>query len=615
MESNLKGALPILASAFGQQFGVRVRIGGDTAWTNGDTIQIPVIDDPSLRDVVLGYLAHEAAHVRLTNFRAFGETEGVLRHLVNILEDVRIERGLYDHDYPGTKRTLGAVWDYSSSKGTPEDRVVEGNLAALFCNYMLSRVRQAQFNSPIAQPALDLLQAAVEKELPAGFFVRLDVLFDKHFDSMSSTRDAVVFAKALIEALKQAEEEQRQANQKEESQADSDAQQDGQDSSSDGSQSSDGADDQQSGDSEGQSGQSGESDDAEQDQSGDSGSNRDSNGSESDSSEESGEQDGSGQSSGDTQQPSDDSSERNGDGAGDGFKSVVEQILSETDLPEDMMASIAKDLSSQAEQESQETGSNKRYVDLNSQVGREITTESHRCDLGEESLRDGVLNSAKLRSQIVGLLQAQSRARHSHREYGSRFDSKRIARAMTGERRIWKHKEQKSMVDTSVHVLLDTSGSMGEDQVIANSATVSLALAISAIPKADVAVSIFPGVTAGVSPLIKRKAPVRPNLARFAVSSGGGTPMADAMFYAARELANVSKRNRKVLIVITDGAPNCGASVEYVNQLIASEVDVYAIGINSDAVRHYFENSQVISNVGQLQAALFGLAKQFLNVA
>ena len=175
-----------------------------------------MIDDPSLRDVVLGYLAHEAAHVRLTNFRAFGETEGVLRHLVNILEDVRIERGLYDHDYPGTKRTLGAVWDYSSSKGTPEDRVVEGNLAALFCNYMLSRVRQAQFNSPIAQPALDLLQAAVEKELPAGFFVRLDVLFDKHFDSMSSTRDAVVFAKALIEALKQAEEEQRQANQKEE---------------------------------------------------------------------------------------------------------------------------------------------------------------------------------------------------------------------------------------------------------------------------------------------------------------------------------------------------------------------------------------------------------------
>lgn len=615
MESNLKGALPILASAFGQQFGVRVRIGGDTAWTNGDTIQIPVIDDPSLRDVVLGYLAHEAAHVRLTNFRAFGETEGVLRHLVNILEDVRIERGLYDHDYPGTKRNLAAVWDYSSSKGTPEDRVVEGNLAALFCNYMLSRVRQAQFNSPIAQPALDLLQAAVEKELPAGFFVRLDVLFDKHFDSMNSTQDAVVFAKALIEALKQAEEEQRQANQKEESQADSNAQQDGQDSSSDGSQSSGGADDQQSGDSEGQSGQSGESGESEQDQSGNGESNMDSDGSGGDSSGASGKQDGSGQSSSDTQQPSDDSSERNGEGAGNGFKSIVEQILSETDLPEDMMASIAKDLSSQAEQESQETGSTKGYVDLNSQVGHEITAESFRCNVDEDSLRDGVLNSSKLRSQIVGLLQTQSRARYSHREYGSRFDSKRIVRAMTGERRIWKHKEQKSMVDTSVHVLLDTSSSMGEDQVIANSATVSLALAISAIPKADVAVSIFPGVMAGVSPLIKRNAPVRPNLARFAVGPRGGTPMADAMFYAARELANVSKRNRKVLIVITDGAPNCGASVEYVNRLIASEVDVYAIGINSDAVRHYFKNHQVISNVGQLQAALFGLAKQFLNVA
>ena len=85
------------------------------------------------------------------------------------------------------------------------------------------------------------------------------------------------------------------------------------------------------------------------------------------------------------------------------------------------------------------------------------------------------------------------------------------------------------------------------------------------------------------------------------------------MLYAARELA-VSRRQRKVLIIITDGAPNSGSEVRYMNSLIASHIDIYAIGINSTAVSNYFENWSVIKDVKELQKALFQIAGKFLEL-
>ncbi|MGB2131791.1 MAG: hypothetical protein ACPHXW_10170, partial [Marinobacterium sp.] len=85
MKTTLRDALPILASAYGQQFGVKVQMGGTGAWTNGTTIQLPMISNPDLRDLALGYLVHESAHIRLTDFHVFGTTQGILRSLVNIL--------------------------------------------------------------------------------------------------------------------------------------------------------------------------------------------------------------------------------------------------------------------------------------------------------------------------------------------------------------------------------------------------------------------------------------------------------------------------------------------------------------------------------------------------
>lgn len=606
MKTALRDALPILASAYGQQFGVKVQMGGTGAWTNGSTIQIPMINNPDLRDLALGYLVHESAHIRLTDFQVFGTTQGILRSLVNILEDVRIERWFYENDYPGTKQTLQAVWDHVGSKPTLEAMAQAENVASLFHNYLLYRVRQEQHGLDSTKPHYEAVKQAIEAKLPPGFFIRLDVLLDTHLDSMASTTDAKVLAQAILEALKHAEEEANQEKDQQQDQSGSDTGDSqgcsGNDQGNSGDSQAGAGDDQ--GDSAGQGGS-----DNGQDGSGNGGESGHTQG------QSGNQQGGSDAGSGSSTQPQSERSSGEGGRAGGGSKSLTEQIMSETDLPSDVMEAVRQTLGDKAEEEFKSDPSGvSQAAQLDSGIGHEVRQEQGHYLMGVDSLKDGILASSKLRSQIVGLLQAQTRARRSHREYGSRLDAKRLARAMAGERRIWKHMSKRQMVDTSVHILLDTSSSMGGCQPIANSATVSMALAISAIPKADVAVSIFPGIGAGVSPVTRRNMPVRSNVGRFAVRPNGGTPMAEGMFYAARELSTVTSK-RKVMIVITDGAPNDGASVQYINRLVEGEIDVYAIGIRSDAVRHYFKNYEVISGVNQLQSALFNLAQEFLEVA
>lgn len=559
----LKDTLPILAAAYGRQFGVSVRIGGDQAYTNGQIIQLPLIENPDLKNVVLGYLVHEAAHIRFTDFSI--QQESAFQHsLRNIFEDVRIEKGMYEDEYPGTKNNLCGLWDYSLAS---KESLIPDNPAALFINYILFRSRFMQYGTDVLKYAYETTEKAVSEQFPKGLFVRLDVLFDKYFDSMASTLDAHNFAIEVIDALKQAEEEEKADQKEQDSEPDSKLEEGNDDSS----------------------GVQGNDSSSESDDSGtDSNSNSDSN--------------------------AEDSSQ-DGDSGSKGDSSLTEKILAETNLPQDALEEIANELSKAAEDEEAESGHGRVQMSSDGAGSEVDNTTWGRGDT--ETLKDGLLHSSKLRAQLTGFLQSQTKARNSHREYGARFDSKRIARAVAGERRIWKHKTKKELVDTSVHILLDKSGSMGgHTQIVANNATLSLAMAISQVPKADVAVSIFPGVSSSaVSPVIKRNVPVRPKIESFAVPSSGGTPMGEAMFFAAQELANVSTKNRKVLIVITDGEPNNSDLVAYINRLIEPEIDVYAIGIGDSSVRYHFRNHQVINRVEDLQNALFDLAKGFLKVA
>ena len=62
LQKALERALPIVAAAYGEQFGVNVVLSGTEARTDGKTIVLPMLNAMSeLREVLFGYLAHEAA--------------------------------------------------------------------------------------------------------------------------------------------------------------------------------------------------------------------------------------------------------------------------------------------------------------------------------------------------------------------------------------------------------------------------------------------------------------------------------------------------------------------------------------------------------------------------
>ena len=95
MLNTLRNALPIVAAALGRKFGVEVGVGGHDACTDGKRIQIPdVPDDPASRDLAWGYLAHESAHVRNTDFAVYeqaareGPLQAMLQNRIDALNEM-----------------------------------------------------------------------------------------------------------------------------------------------------------------------------------------------------------------------------------------------------------------------------------------------------------------------------------------------------------------------------------------------------------------------------------------------------------------------------------------------------------------------------------------------
>ena len=558
LQTSLEKSLPIVAAAYGEQFGVKIVLSGKDAYTDGNTIVLPLLKSKSdLRDVLFGYLAHESAHVRDSDFDTLKKCKNQSeKSFTNIIEDIRIEQLIQDV-FPGTRFTLDAMWTYVVDQGMSPPARTEDNEGTQLHQYLLHRLRSEVLHRESSTLLAESSQQVMEQTFPLGFFVRLDGLFAKYLDKLTCSDDCLKLARAIIKALKDAEEEKQ--NQEETQDGDSS-------SNGDKSQPADQSDDGDPDSSTPSPGQTDSSKDGDADQD-----------------------------DGNPQQSNDDTS---------GGTSLHESLINETDLPEDAISQLSEQLAEQA----QEDNDGDPIAINTSSVGSDASNK------GETSgLQTGILASSAIRSQLQGLLHAQTREQQWLHTSGKRVDGKRLTRLCSGDSRVFIKRDEMRRTDTAVHVLLDASGSMHRIQDIANQATVSLALAISSIPKCDIATSMFPGVGGDVSSITHRGQPVRSNLGRFAVDSSGGTPLAEAMLYAARELA-VSRRQRKVLIIITDGAPNSGSEVRYMNSLIAGHIDIYAIGINSTAVSHYFENWSVIKDVKELQKALFQIAGKFLEL-
>ena len=93
---DIMSCLPLLACILGKQYNITVEIGGTTAYTNGKTIHIPSLKidtDEMYINMTRGYVDHEAAHIRYTDFQLLQKANltRLQFHLFNIIEDWRVE--------------------------------------------------------------------------------------------------------------------------------------------------------------------------------------------------------------------------------------------------------------------------------------------------------------------------------------------------------------------------------------------------------------------------------------------------------------------------------------------------------------------------------------------
>lgn len=229
--------------------------------------------------------------------------------------------------------------------------------------------------------------------------------------------------------------------------------------------------------------------------------------------------------------------------------------------------------------------------------------------------------------QVRRLLQIRARSRFEYGQKKGRLDQSRLARigmrdAPGFNERIFKNKIVNDTTDTAVTVLLDASGSMHgskwahaiKSAELIN-ATVSRALGIPlevlAFTDDHVGSVIYEAkkfnqLRVGDEELLNRLS--------WATSYMSGNADGEAVLYAYQRLRQ-RKEKRRVLIVVSDGAPSCSRegdidtfTKEVIEEIEADRhVDIYGLGLMSSSVRHYYKHHVVVSRGDSLEQALLTL--------
>ena len=554
-KNTLMKALPIVAAAYGRKFGVQVEVGGDEACTNGQVVRIPDVgDDPLAKSLAWGYLSHEAAHVRFTDFQASQATfakGGLVRSVLNILEDVRIEKAIIG-TYPGTRSTLDEVLRWLLDQGTisapKEGDSPPGVLGNALLVMARHRYRRQVFLKKVALEA----ERVLRKTFPPSFVHRLLGLLTE-VPGLASTQETADLAERIVALIQDEAKESPPPSEKP------------------------AAPDEAEGDGEG----------ADQPEEGD---------------EEDG--GGPGQSS-EGQDGPDEPGQGAGNEDGDGRK-ALQALLSAGagDLPGDAFEEVAKSLEAQAEH-------------CDSHVVRMPSMEDFagNAPAGQVVLARVRGESAKLTARLQGLVEAHQMAKNRTVRRGRALNPTALHRAAVGDDRVFLRKDSLVAPNTALHLIVDLSGSMGGFQdSVALDAAMALALALEPMRGVSCAVTAFPSLDGRenqVTRILSHGDSVARNAGAFVQRGRGCTPMTGALWFAAADLL-ARREERKVILTLTDGQPDdFDSAKEMAGKATAAGIEMIGVGI-ATRVDRLFPVAITIGSVADLKGQLFGIAEQLL---
>lgn len=565
MVSTLQRALPIVGAALGRKLGVQVEVSGRNAFTDGERIVLPAFD-PERPDQALkiwGFLSHEAAHIRYTDFELDQNGSAFRRRLTNLLEDIRIEQAL-SQEYPGTAFTLSEVVRQlvaegrlsAPAKNDPPVKVLHDSLLAMLRYEVLGQKALKEEASKARLTMADCFPAKLLKSLGS-------VLGD--VPHMDSTRKAQQLADKII-ALFQDQQQGDSDN------SDHTGSNDKTNSLSSEmpdfqepdlkSESSQGTDDKTDSTQTTEQETVNTLEQEKHEDKIDSSQSTDAK-----SANTQGKRDASGES---TTEASEDFKEES-------IRAVLESDNS--DWPEDMFESLASELEGWSLR--QEGGLS--AVTTTPSADRVEVFDIHRRE-GQSLLWRTKAESARLAAQLTGLLQAKTLCRDRTGKRGKKLDGKRLHRMAIGDSRLFCKRSEAITIDATVHLCLDISSSMSARMELAREAVLALAYALNQINGVTVSISAYPGKNdCGVFEVMKPNDQLQDVAAVLsALNAHDSTPMATGLWHSVHQVLQ-AKAERRLIIMITDGAPDCDHHqpvMDLVKRCKASDIEVIGLGIN-----------------------------------
>ena len=568
-------SLPLVASVLGRKYGVKVEIGGMDAYTDGKTIHLPALPSEvpdSLLAMARGYLDHEAAHVRETDFSVLEEAKlSPLEMFVwNTVEDWRAEHKLASI-FPGCRQNFD--WLIAHIFGSEErDESVQPAMNIL--NWLLLEVRS--WDVQVLSNKRDTLAGQLDIDFP-GVRPKIERVLKAVRTNCRSTQDAIGFAREIVRILDQfanpstrpeptdlVDPEQQQT------------QGDGKSLASTNPSSAEVGNNQQ----------------------------KQENPSETEGTFSGGDaQEGSAVEDYSLSTDHADSSRDDhlddpgviGDEARDHLLDLLG--AGENALPQslgDILADALQVNSSRSKE---------------SAVTVAVPTTKNAGPLSEDDVLEARQASMALRTRLQGLLQIKILSRASSGRRG-RLDTGQLHRLTVSDPRVFRVKAERAGIDTAVHILLDCSGSMVRRIRLACCSCYAVASALEAA-KINVAVTAFPssqlpsGSYSTVAPIIAHGQKVHIGLD---LTPAGGTPMGEALWWLMQDMLPLSER-RKIILVVTDGEPDSmDCAVQAIDQGSRAGFEIYGIGITSPGINMLLSGrSVVVNSMTDLAPAMFAL--------
>lgn len=566
------GTLAQVATVLAKEYGVRVQIGGNKAYTSRDDkgkwfINIPALatNDEYYVDVMRCYLDHEAGHVRFSDMNLLDRNRAnmtyILKSVWNIFEDVYIERKM-SRSFPGCARNLrvGAERIFNSETQAPDD----ATCAVL--NYILLTSRYNVAKNKVFEDGIAVVSSALPDELK-------DII-DAHVKELpkcNSTRDTMDLAKRLCSLIDQYIQDQTSGD----------------------------SNDKQEGDGQGSSGL--DSGDCDEDA-----------------------------------ELGDIPSGSNGTDKKDGGGAASKKSVGDVDAKEALLEALkAFGIDSSVAGESYELSDrvNKILSDARvDEAGSVPCSNNFEWDvykslteldtrrkgnyvgwLSDRDINDALKESSKLSSQLAGLLQTIVMNRGGFSTRG-KIDSKRLARVAVGRPDIFSSRVDKKGLDTEVVIAVDVSGSMsgynfvdglGERRTkmrVANQSLLSILLALKGIQGVRSMAYVYSEFIAhvcGFSDSFTRRS-------KLVTQPSGGTPTGDAIQHAMTLFT--ANARRKIFILLTDGEPDDRSYFRAsLKQLKRQGVEVVGVGIMEDSLSDDMEKNEhiLVYNLDELTPKLF----------